>query len=278
VDARIDAQTAEDAIIEARDRGGWRGALAGPADPREIVLIGRVIREPPAQRAGLLIADAINNLRASLDHLVWRLSLKGATPPDAIPRKGPGREWRDVGWPIVSEPAAWAPTAAMRLRFVDQGVWATFEGLQPFRRRQQQPELDEFAMLDELWNIYKHRHLPLTQLWIGLDEVLSQLNRVEVFDAPRGYADSIRKTLREHAYVIVSDGVPRPFVDGAELGRIREAGPPFSWWPEVHVNAVLAVNIAFDKGPSAQGAPVQDTLRRIRDETVAALKTIEPFF
>jgi hypothetical protein len=274
VDPHVDATPAEEALIEARAQGGWRATLAGPTAPREIVLIGRVIREPPAQRAGLLIADAVNNLRAALDHQVWALSIKAGPPPNPIPRGG---QWRKVGWPIVSNPTAWAPTAAMRLGFIDRGIWPEFERLQPFRRLPQEPERDEFSILDELWNVYKHRHLPLTQVWIGLEKAVSLLNRVQVFDAPPGHADGLRKQLHEHAYVVDVGGAPRPFVDGAELGRIREAQPPYSWWPEAHVDAHLAVDIAFDQGPPAYGAPVRETLRRIRDEVVAGLEALEPF-
>lgn len=227
VDYGVEAVPAVDAIMNARDHGGWRATLAGPPAPREIVLTGRVTRQPPAQRAGVLVADVVNNLRAALDHVVWRLA------PEPIPRKGAGREWRLIGWPIALEQSAWTPTAAMRLRYVDPGVWAEFERLQPFSRRQQQPERDEFALLDELWNVYKHRHLPLTQLWVGLDKAVSLLNRVEVFDAPRGYGDGLRKQLGEHSYVIISGSGPQPFIDGAELGRIREAAPPTRGGPSI---------------------------------------------
>ena len=279
IDARIDAEPIEEAIAKLPSgKGRWRAVAAGPAEAREIVLIGRVRRVPPSQRAGLLIADAVNNLRAALDHAVWQLSLRSATPPDPIPHKGPGNEWRYVGWPIVTAPMTWARTAAMRLRFIDHGVWAQFEGLQPFHRRQQQPEADEFAVLDELWKIYKHRHLPLTQLWVGLAKAVSLLNRVTIIDFPPGYADELRKRLREHDFEIISDGAPRPFEDGTELGRIREAAPPYSWMPEVYVDAHLTVHVAFHEGPVDKGSSVQDALRLIRDEVFAALKAVEPLF
>jgi len=100
---------------------------------------------------------------------------------------------------------------------------------------------------------------------------------VEVFDAPRGLADGLRKQLREHAYVIVGDSSPRLFDDGAELGRVREARPPYSWRPEVHVHPYITLDIAFHEGAPAYGGPVQDVLRRIRDEVVAALEALEPF-
>lgn len=268
---------AEEAIIEARERSGWRGALAGPFAAREVRLTGRVRRGPPSQRAGLLVADAVNNLRSALDHAVWRLSVQSASPPFPVPRRGSGSEWRSVAWPIALEERSWHSMAARRLRFVDRQVWPEVERLQPFRRRTTEPERDEFAILDELWNVYKHRHLPLTQVWVGLGRAASLLNRVQVFDAPRGYADGLRKQLREHAYEIVLATGRQPFTDGVELGTVREAKPPYSWCPEVHLDAHLLVEVSFEEGPPAYGAPVQGALKQLRNAVGGAIKAIEPY-
>lgn len=268
----VDADPVEHALLAATGQG-WRAVLAGPETPREVVLLGVVRREPPSGDAGLLIGDAVNNLRAALDHAIWSLSTTNTVPPD--PLTSP---WRDLGWPVVLKAADWPSTCGSKLRFVvDPAIRAEIERLQPFGRRQQEPERDEFAILHELWNIHKHRHLRLTQLWIGLDQVLSRLNRVTIVDSPPGYADDLRKRLREHRYEIVSGGGPRPFVDGAELGRIREAGPPFSWLPDVHMHVRLAVNVAFESGRPGFGANVQQALRAIRDAVVTALDALAPF-
>src|SRR5205823_14620240 len=39
--------------------------MPGVPDPRQIVLTGHVVHDPPSQQAGLLIADVANNLRAA---------------------------------------------------------------------------------------------------------------------------------------------------------------------------------------------------------------------
>ena len=116
-----------------------------------------------------------------------------------------------------------------------------------------------------------------SQVWVGLEEATSLLNRVEVFDAPRGYADGLRKQLRDHAYEIVIGTGRHPLSDGAELGTVREAAPPYSWWPDMHLDAHLLVEVAFEEGPPAYGAPVQAVLTQIRDAVNDAIRTVEPY-
>lgn len=266
--SRVDARPVEDALIDARDAGGWRATLAGPASPRDIVFTAVVRRAPPSQRAGILIGETVNSLRAALDHAIWSLSVRANhAPTDPLPKM-----WREVGWPVVLDSTDWPSALSSRLRFVDEPtVRKAIESWQPFSRRPEQPEQDEFAVLHELWNVHKHRHLPLTQLWIGLDHVLGRLNTVEVFDSPPGYADGLRKVLREHSLVIVSQRAPGPFEDGTELGRVREVQPPYSWLPEMTVHPQFTVDVAFNQGPPAYGASVLGALGRIRREVVDAL-------
>ncbi len=274
ISTHVDASPWQDRVIEARDRGGWRATLAGPEQPADVIISGEVLRQPPSRDAGILIGETVNALRAALDHAVWFFSTRAyAAPPDPLPI-----EWREVGWPVVHKAADWPSACGTRLRFVaDDSIRTVIKEAQPFSRRKQEPERDEFAVLHELWNVHKHRHLPLTQLWVGLHQVVSSLNRVAVVDAPPGHADSLRNYLRKHAYVVISGGEPRPFEDNTELARIREAHPPYSWWPEMHVDPTLAVDVAFNQGPPAYGVSVQEALGRIRDEVIDALDGLRPF-
>jgi hypothetical protein len=150
IDARVDPQAPSiDDVTEPFGRN-WRQGLAGPDTPIEMVLIGHVRRFPPSRAAGLLIADAVNNLRAALDNLIWLLSIKAATrPPDPIPKRSP---WRTVGWPVVLQRSDWEGACRSRLQFVDPMIFQEIERFQPFSRREHDPERDEFAVLNELWN------------------------------------------------------------------------------------------------------------------------------
>ncbi len=133
---------------------------------QEIGIYGTPIDDPPDHKFGMLIGDVVNNLRAALDNLVWALTdaFSGPPPRNPIP---PG-QWRQVRFPIVVDPAKW-PTN--NLWGVDPRLLAEFKKLQPFDRRQNDPERDEFRILDELWNIDKHRSPHFVHVFIGLDHM-----------------------------------------------------------------------------------------------------------
>lgn len=296
-------------LFERRGQTDTRRPLGHPVadEPwpdRELVLIGHIVEQPPARDAGLLISDAVNNLRAALDHAVWQLSIARTLPPEPIPRKGPGSIWRQIGWPITLDCSRWQVQSAQKLHFIEPTVQALFKPLQPFYRRPNDPEGDEFAVLDELWNVYKHRHLPLTEAWVGLEQVLSRMERwadepggqaliPADFELPNPFSTVVRETpeerarrveswreaLRQHSFTSISQHALGPFKDGAELGRVREPGPVYSEWPQMDVDPKLAVDVAFGPGAiGAQGRSVQRTLDGIRDEVITALKALESYF
>jgi hypothetical protein len=117
------------------------------------------VRRPPRSKVwGILIGEAVNSLRAALDHAVWRLSGGDTFAPESVR----GTPWRRVGWPVVLREQDWLGDA---LRFVGDEGRTQIRRLQLFERRKDDPEADEFAVLDELWNVYKHREIPVAQFW-----------------------------------------------------------------------------------------------------------------
>src|SRR5215207_2015647 len=72
----------------------------------EITVYGQVLGEPPIDEWGAIIGDVVHNLRSALDHLVWQLTIAEGhkPPPNPIPKRGLGSEWRDIGFPIYVKP------------------------------------------------------------------------------------------------------------------------------------------------------------------------------
>lgn len=241
----------------------------------EFDLIGRVNREPDSLRLGLVIADVVNNLRAALDNLVWQLSVLEqarhgvSPPPDPIPRKGPGCEWRKVAFPIVTGQPAWDPTAAMLLRFVGSGIRTPIKDLQPFVTGQKtgQPEREPLAVLDELWNIDKHRHLHIGQWYAGLYAVTSGFHDFFQGAKERGWD-----------YKIIRQSIG-PFVDGTNLGRVEiiqnDVVGPAPW---MYVKAQLAFDVAFEKEPPAYGGQLIPTLRLLHQTISGIVRQFESEF
>ncbi len=235
--------------------------------PREIVITGRILKQPPSQRASLLIGDIVNQLRASLDNLVWALSVRhsGPAPGHPIPR---GNPWRRVAFPVVLSKDDWKGVSTNALRYVEPGLLTRFYRLQPFYRRKKQPLRDPLAVLDELWNTDKHRRPHLTQVFVGLEDVLSTYPRT-IISQPPGYADSLK-----HSYAIVSQRPRGPVKNQAELGRVIEPGLQLA--PQVYMHAYLAYDIAFERRSPAQGVLVVPELKKLRDEVRMVLKSFQP--
>ena len=125
------------------------------------------------------------------------------------------------------------------------------------------------AVLDELWNIDKHRHLVLAEYWVSLENVVSAMERFyngatlvdeagQPYQFPPGHFDG-------HVFTIITKRPPGPFVDGAELGRAVESGSIFTLAREVYVDAELSRDLSFETGAPAYGGKVLETLHRIED-------------
>jgi hypothetical protein len=233
--------------------------------PPEIIIIGRVLKRPPVMQASVLIADAINNLRAALDNLVWALSVKFSGPAPAYPIPF-GSPWRKIAFPVVLNKKDWTHVSQRNLGLIDPALATRFYRLQPCYRRKKQPRRDPLAVLDELWNIDKHRHLHLTHAFVGLKDVLSTYPLKIVAEAPPGYADALK-----HSYSIVSQHAPGPVEDETELGRVIE--PNLTLAPEVYMHAYLAFDIAFEQGSPATGGLVIATLEDLRQEVMGILES-----
>jgi hypothetical protein len=89
-----------------------------------------------------IIGDAVHNLRASLDHLVWHVvKTTGGTP-----RVGP----RGTSFPILDQPGR--PFSG-----ISKELWGLLDEVQPYKRPK--PPNHELAVLHKLDIIDKHREL-----------------------------------------------------------------------------------------------------------------------
>jgi hypothetical protein len=117
--------------------------------------IGKVIAEKPIpKKIPLIIGDVIQNLRSSLDYLVWELVLAAKNTPN-----------HHNMFPICTTKEAFeAQVARHRLDGVDTGALAEIDALQPYHDGLD-AEGNVFVVLDELNNINKHRQILNTILF-----------------------------------------------------------------------------------------------------------------
>jgi hypothetical protein len=208
---------------------------------------------------GMLVGDAIHNLRAALDNLVWALSVQRKRPPAKIPENS---RWRHVRFPIRTHDRGYSGPDGYEGRLlwaVDPVLWARFKELQPFERRKADPTHDPLWVLEELWNIDKHRYTLAASPW------------VKVRTGRRGPSHYLRpKLLDRHR-----DG---PAKTGTELAIVRVRGVPVSDEAlEAYMGMYLKISygIALGRGSPAEGGEVRGTLNGLVDAVLTVLGKFE---
>jgi hypothetical protein len=112
---------------------------------------------PIPARFGLIIGDCLQNLRSSLDYLVWELVLAAGNHPgihNMFPICGNVKSFQN------------AVLKKQRLQGVDSNAIAQIEAFQPYHLG---PDFNKSILwtLNELTNINKHRRILLTNLMAG---------------------------------------------------------------------------------------------------------------
>jgi len=120
-------------------------------------IFGFVPSGPVPARFGLIIGDCLQNLRSSLDYLVWELVLAAN-----------GQPTEKNMFPVCSTAETFEDQIRRhRLDGVPVDAIAQINGLQPYHLGQDFNKHVLWA-LDELTNINKHRRILLTNLMAGL--------------------------------------------------------------------------------------------------------------
>lgn len=173
----------------------------------EYVYRARVYRVPPT-RLSLIVGDAIHNLRASLDNLVWPLS--------GMPT---GKERERIEFPIYDDRTRYQSTVNQKLFGVDPRAAAMIERLQPYNALGTGPRFGPplLMVLQHLSNFEKHRALHF--IWSATIRA-----RVDVEEIPIG--QEMRSALLE---------------DGAELARFKFARPDINMNVSFEFVAVVQV-------------------------------------
>jgi hypothetical protein len=234
------------------------GVDPDPAHRFDVIVLAEARKEPPSLLWGPIIGDIVHGLRSALDQVAWGLSIDhqatiGKSPRSyPIPSKSP---WRDISFPICRDGKYWDDVSNRKLWAVDSGVGASLKGFQPFNTGPQAPNREPLAVLEELWNIDKHRHLHLINATVELRKAVS----VELFPG-----------MPRIDFEVISQGpLGGPFVGPAEVGRARPIERPGVQTPRTNAPHMfmypdLAVDVAFDQGAPAYGGSVLKTLRHLR--------------
>jgi hypothetical protein len=220
----------------------------------------------PTLAWGVRIGEIVNNLRGALDNLAYAIadSNAGPPPPNPISYNDP---WRRVSFPVVMTEKYWKDTIVKdRAWCFRPGQLARLKKLQPFYRRQPaNADRHWLRVLDELWNIDKHRTIHVVSVHPGVEGITL---------GPNDLLQYI-----EVKFICVRP--PGPVKgDAVEIARFRSAmrrdRMALYAQADVKVNTGLTFTIAFDEGAPAYGANVMETLIGFLNLITAVILEFKP--
>jgi hypothetical protein len=145
-------------------------------------VVGRfVVTLPVPDSIPIILGDALQNLRSSLDYLVWELVLAA--------NGSPGKKHM---FPICTSLDAFHNEISRgRLDGVATAALAEIQGLQPYHMGQDAAASHVLAVLDSFCNINKHRRILLTAL-------ATHFSRTEIVSSTLGRSIQTTLTPRYH--------------------------------------------------------------------------------
>lgn len=227
------AGTLKDEVRAWIDEKTYRLVPQVNADFTRYSVILRIEKAPDFERWALLLGDAVHNLRAALDHLVYAISVHElkTDPPhnegvSAFLINDSPNDFRSKYW---------------RIKDLSRTVCAAIESVQPYNRKHALlPPL--LAVLRDLDDSDKHRLIPV---------VLSQ--------PTEGYFENIRNLIagQQVAFIIHAGSVK----DGTEVGAIVLDRPTLN----VQYNFQISLSIAARHAVGPKGHTMTGVAELVND-------------
>jgi len=225
----------------------------------------RISDQPPLFELSDALGDALHNLRATLDHLIWEMGTRHKPIPVPLPED---HVFRKLQFPIFLDPDKFAPKKASGAPTKGGGARDMLRGLEPgqvTRIDALQPYGDPDAalwLLADLNNIDKHRH----------PHFGAGVHRVSVTREPSPSFPGFRLR-REYAH---KGG---PVKNGTLVARMRVRFPE-GYEPDrietyVNVNLERTFGVVLGKGPG-EGREVREVLRTINRRVHRIVREFTP--
>jgi hypothetical protein len=199
----------------------------------------RLKQKPVPAEISFMIGDILHNLRSTLDHLVWQLTIaNGHTPPPfPLPKKS---QWANIQFPIIDTPNGFADGARKSLWGVSEQSRDHIEKCQPYNHATQPDDVSMLTLLRELSNIDKHRLPNVAVSWLHTCRI------IETMQSARTYVE------------VRTGQWPGAFTEATEIIGIRYDPIP-EQTPDIRVDT--ETDIAFNEESGiGRGMPVLETL------------------
>lgn len=233
-----------------------------PIDSRNVVtpileseLMGiylKVRRPLPVIRWGVIIGDAVHDLRSALDQLVWELSVhhqRSLGFPKGAPEKTlrSGSPWRHCDFPVCAKDTSWPGHASNELGLIDKNLTSLIDDEQPYKRGKRY-QRHWLWLLNELWNRDKHRAVAVTAMY-------GHLRRIGLGPSSSASVTLDEFTSRYELQQLWAHNQGR-LVDGMKLAavliRARNPGLPHENF-NLRVETTIRVDIAFEEAAPTYG-------------------------
>lgn len=199
---------------------------------------------PIPEHWGLVVGDAVQNLRAALDHAVWALVVKEK-----------GAKFAEANAPKIDFPIADDPTRFPKRRLGDIGIHPKFiaviEQTQPYRRNQSAPRHDPLWILRALSNVDKHRLLHV------------------IVVIPENCTVKTTPFLPNGKIELLIEG---PLHEGAEAMRFTASRPATKG--NVQVELEFRASICIAATPQSLPVPIDLGLRDMRDRVIEVIDAL----
>jgi hypothetical protein len=204
----------------------------------------RVHRDPPPEW-GLIIGDAIHNLRSALDHVVY-------THIERATAETPGR---DIGFPVFDSEEKFNKEFGRKVKGASAEVVNLIQLAKPY------PEGTK-----ALWQLHMLDIIDKHQLLIPVG-ASAQYNTIEWMVSP-GFKPVTIESFPASSKVY-------PLKDGAILGAVVPAITPPN--THMHVRAKFLFQVAFGEGQIVEGEAVIKALNDFADLVEGIVLSFEPF-
>ena len=255
-------------------RGSHRRRTEIYPEVREVCQYIRQVKRRPPGWPGLA-GDAVNNLRASLDHLVWGLTLDHQGWAPRAPLEA-GCRWRRVGFPVqLNPPDRWRHQS---LWGVDPNLIGAFRDEQPKSAREPRLRGNELWILQELWNRDKHRSVFAIDSAVRPVRLPAEERVVRaIFGIRAGSYPEVDREVEgiEHWHT-------GPLIYGEEVEmlclRFRNIPDPEILRPYLRQYYDFSADVLFDEGSPAFSEGVRPLLRRLYGRVEGILDRFVPKF
>ncbi len=206
---------------------------------------------PPPHSWGLRLADSVNCLRSSLDHLAWAVVGRGGKPPSGMSK----RDQRGIYFPIYDTINGFDASLSRKLPGVLAADLAVIRAVQPYHG----PNIAEhpLAILDSLVQENKHRTLSppyVLPVTVPTYEVTKQNDCIVTGFVPSGSVGSPLDQGTEVGLYLADRVGPDPYIEvqfHADLAACVKEGIPITLdqWMRTAIRQVSDLLLNFSAIP-----------------------------